>query len=60
MAIEHYTRGMEFDYKLYYYSSNLPQLVRARGKAGDAERAAVVDQFVLATCARALKRGEHD
>jgi len=59
-AIEHYTRGMELDYNLYYCSSNLPQLLRARGKAGHAERAAVVDQFVLAACARALKRGEHD
>jgi len=59
-AIEHYTRGMELDYNLYYCSSNLPPLLRARGKAGDAERAAVVDQLVLAACARALKRGEHD
>lgn len=59
-AIEHYTRGMELDYNLYYCSSNLPPLLRARGKAGDAERAAVVDQFVLAACARALGRGEHD
>jgi hypothetical protein len=59
-SIEHYTRGMELDYNSYYCSCNLPQLLRARGKAGDTERATVVDQFVLAACARALKRGEHD
>jgi len=59
-AIEHYTRGMELDYNLYYCSSNLPQLLRARGKAGDSERAVTIDQFVLAACERALKRGEQD
>ena len=59
-AIEHYTRGMELDYNLYYCSSNLPQLLRARGKSGDSERAVTIDWFVLAACERALKRGEHD
>ena len=59
-AIEHYTHGMELDYNRYYCSSNLPLLLRARARAGDAERAALVDQFVLAACNRALKRGEHD
>ena len=59
-AIEHYTRGMELDYNLYYCSSNLPQLLRARGKASDSERASTVDSFVLAACDRALRRGEHD
>jgi hypothetical protein len=59
-AIEHYTRGMELDYNRYYCSSNLPQLLRARGKRGDAERATAIDWFVLAACDRALKRGEHD
>ena len=59
-AIEHYSRGMELDYNLYYCSSNLPLLLRARGKANDAERAVIVEQFVLAACQRALSRGEHD
>ncbi len=59
-AIQHYTRGMELDYNLYYCSSNLPQLLMARGRIGDAARAATIDQFVVAACERALKRGEHD
>ena len=59
-AIEHYTRGMEIDFNLYYCSSNLPLLLRARDRKGDKERAAIVDQFVLAACARALERGEQD
>ncbi len=59
-AIEHYTHGMELDYNRYYCSSNLPLLLRARARPGDADRAALVDQFVLAACDRALKRGEHD
>jgi hypothetical protein len=59
-AIEHYTRGMELDLNQYYCSSNLPQLLRARAKPRDAERAAVIDQLVLAACDRALKRGEQD
>jgi len=59
-AIQHYTRGMELDYNLYYCSSNLPQLLQARAKAGDAARAATIEKFVLAACERALKRGEHD
>jgi hypothetical protein len=59
-AIQHYTRGMELDYNLYYCSSNLPQLLLARGKSGDAARAATIEEFVLAACERALKRGEQD
>jgi hypothetical protein len=59
-AIEHYTRGMELDYNEYYCSSNIPPLLRARGAPGDAERARVLDQFVLAACRRALTRGVGD
>jgi hypothetical protein len=59
-AIEHYTRGMELDYNRYYCSGNLGQLLRARGKSGDAERATAIDWFVLAACDRAHKRGEFD
>jgi hypothetical protein len=59
-AIEYYTRGMELDYNRYYCSGNLPQLLRERGKSGDAERATAIDWFVLAACDRAHKRGEFD
>ena len=59
-AIENYTRGMELDFNQYYCSCNLPQLLRARGEVGDAERAMVVDHFVADECERARKRGETD
>ena len=59
-AIEQYTLGMELDYNRYFCSNNLPALLRARGGSGDAERAAVVDQFVVAACERAIKRGDGD
>jgi len=59
-AIENYSRGMELDYNEYYCSSNLPQLLRARGEEGDAERAVVVDHFVVASCNRAIKRSVDD
>ena len=59
-AIDHYTRGMDLDLNQYYCSCNLPQLLRARARTGDADRAMVIDQFVVAACDRALKRGEHD
>ena len=59
-AIDHYSRGMELDYNQYYCSSNLPNLLRARNDTGEVERAAIVDQFVLAACERAVNRGEHD
>ena len=57
-AIEHYTHGMELDYNQYYCSCNLPSLLRVRARPGDAERASLVDQFVVAACDRALKRAE--
>ncbi len=59
-AIASYTRGMELDYNQYYCSSNLPQLLRARGDDGDADRAAIIDHFVVAACERARQRGEGD
>lgn len=59
-AIEQYTLGMELDYNQYYCSSNLPALLRARGARGDADRAAIVEHFVVAACDRALKRGDAD
>lgn len=59
-AIDSYTRGMELDYNLYYCSSNLPLLLRARGGEGDIERAVVIDHFVIAACERARLRNEGD
>ena len=59
-AIDHYSQGMEIDLNAYYCSSNLPQLLIARGKPGDGKRAEVVEHFVVAACDRARKRGVHD
>ena len=59
-AIDHYQRGMDLDLNQYYCSSNLPALLRARGRTADADRAFILDHFVVAACERALKRGEAD
>lgn len=59
-SIEHYTKGMELDLNEYYCSCNLPDLLRARSRAGDVERAAAIDALVVAACDRALKRGQSD
>jgi hypothetical protein len=59
-SIEHYTAGMELDYNEYYCSCNLPALLRARGDEGDAERATVLEHFVVAACERASTRGSAD
>jgi len=59
-AIDYYTRGMELDYNQFYCSSNIAQLLLARGESGDAELAVVVDHFVVAACERAIARGEAD
>ncbi len=59
-AIDYYTRGMELDYNQFYCSSNIAQLLLARGEEGDAERAVIVDHFVVAVCERAIARGEDD
>ena len=37
-AIESYERGMQLDLNLYYCSSNLPRLYRARSRVGDEEQ----------------------
>ena len=59
-AIEHYERGALLDLNLYYCSGNLPALYRARGKAGDEERARSAAARTVAACerARALGRGD--
>jgi hypothetical protein len=59
-SIENYSLGMELDYNQYYCSCNLPQLLRARGEEGDSERAAILEQFVIAACERAIKRETDD
>ncbi len=59
-AIDYYTRGMVLDYNQFYCSSNIAQLLLARGEEGDAEQAMVVDHFVVAACERAIARGEED
>ena len=59
-AIEHYRLGMELDYNEYYCACNLPGLLRARRREGDSEEARFIDQMVVLTCKRAIKRGEAD
>jgi len=59
-AIENYTEGMELDLNEYYCACNLPSLLIARGRRGDREKALVIEQFVLAACSRADKKGVQD
>lgn len=59
-AIDAYTRGMELDYNQFYCSSNIAQLLLARGRQGDTEKAEIVDHFVVAACERAIARDEDD
>jgi hypothetical protein len=59
-AIEHYERGRDLDLNEYYAASNLPLLLKSRGSAGDAERAARVATCVVAACERAIVRGTSD
>jgi hypothetical protein len=54
-AIEHYERGRLCDLNDYYASSNLPLLLRTRGKPGDAERASRIAVAVVAACERAVE-----
>ena len=59
-ALDYYERGMKLDFNEYYCSCNVPPLLLARGKSGDAERARSVDHLVVAACNRAIERGEDD
>lgn len=54
-AVDAYTRGMLADLNDDYPSSNLPRLLRARGRAGDAERALQAEAVALVACERATK-----
>lgn len=51
---------MELDYNEYYCSSNLPAQLRARDARGDAERAVIVEHFVMAACERAVRLDSAD
>lgn len=53
-AIEHYERGRLCDLNDYYASSNLPLLLRTRGRPGEAERASRIAIAVVAACERAI------
>jgi tetratricopeptide (TPR) repeat protein len=59
-AIDAYTQGMLQDLNDYYPSSNLPQLLRARGEEGDAELAQFATNLTLRTCERARQLNRED
>jgi hypothetical protein len=59
-AIEAYERGMTLDLNEYYCSSNLPGLLRARGRSGDSERATSIEALVVAACRRAEALSQGD
>jgi hypothetical protein len=54
-AIEAYEQGMELDLNVYYCSSNLPRLYRARAKPGDEELAQTALRLTITACQRAIK-----
>jgi hypothetical protein len=60
LAIEAYQRGMDLDLNDYYPASNLPRLYRARGEAGDDQRAAEAEVATLLACRNAIARDPHD
>ena len=59
-AIDYYTRGMQLDYNQYYCSCNIAELLLTRQDEGDADKAIIIDHFVIAACERAIERGEDD
>ncbi|HMB70394.1 MAG TPA: TRAFs-binding domain-containing protein [bacterium] len=59
-AIRWYERGLHLDLNEFYCSSNLPGLLRARGKTTDVSRADEMETLVIAACVRAEKRGSRD
>lgn len=60
MAIENYRTGMMLDLNEYYCASNLPGLLNARNRPGDADEAAFLDRFLIMTTHRKIERGEDD
>ena len=59
-AIAQYSRGTELDLNAYYCPSNLPGLLRARGKRGDEAETAFLDKHIVKACLRNIERGEDD
>jgi hypothetical protein len=54
-AIEWYTRGMYADLNDFYPTSNLPRLLRARGRAGDEEVARLAAAATRVACDRTIQ-----
>jgi pentatricopeptide repeat protein len=59
-AIEQYERGMLLDLNDYYPSSNLPRLLRLRGRLGDEDRARAAAAVTMLACRRAIARNPAD
>jgi pentatricopeptide repeat protein len=59
-AIDNYQRGMLLDLNDYYPSSNLPRLLRLRGRPGDEDRASAAAAVTMLACQRALARNPAD
>ncbi|HET8773390.1 MAG TPA: tetratricopeptide repeat-containing protein [Thermoanaerobaculia bacterium] len=51
-AIDNYRRGMALDLNDYYSPSNLPRLLRTRGRQGDEKLAVTAAEVTRAACAR--------
>ena len=59
-AISAYEDGMRADLNDYYPSSNLPILLRARGRTSDIERARFISALVVEQVERSLKENDRD
>ena len=59
-AISAYEDGILADLNDYYPSSNLPALLRARGRRSDLERARFISQLVVEQVERSLKLNDND
>jgi hypothetical protein len=59
-AIRAYEDGMRADLNDYYPSSNLPSLLRARGRSSDIERARFIGALVVEQIERSLKENGRD
>jgi len=59
-AISAYQAGMRADLNDYYPSSNLPALLRERGRRSDPERARFISALVVEQVERSLKSSDND
>jgi tetratricopeptide (TPR) repeat protein len=59
-AINAYEDGMRADLNDYYPSSNLPSLLRARGRSSDIERARFIGALVVEQVERSIKENDRD